>query len=207
MEENNKNGHCPHCQVSDETIQNLKNSAQNSKKAEHDFKKQQKGGDRLGLVRAQKVKKIIFIGLILVLVAGGAVWGLANYKPASSSDKPKITVYYSSTCSCCKEYITYLRAKGFQVDAKQTENALSVKEKYGISSDIEGCHTSVVGDYFVEGMVPAEAISKLLEEKPDIKGIALPGMPNNAPGMPGYNIKGLKVYGVSDKGTSEFISF
>ena len=200
---------CPNCNVSDETIKNLKESAAKSQgKDEYDSKKQQKEDERLNNARGKKTKKAVFIGLILALAAGGAVWGLANYKPATSSDKPKIAVYYSSTCSCCKEYITYLRAKGFEVDAKQTEDAITIKEKYGISSDIEGCHTSVVGDYFVEGMVPAEAINKLLAEKPEIKGIALPGMPSNAPGMPGFNIKGLKVYQVPVEGAaSEFISF
>ena len=205
--ENEKN--CPHCVVSDKTINDLKESAgQMSKKEEYGFKKQQKENEHSDKARARKTKKIIFAVIIAGLVVSGAVWGLANYKPASSSDKPKITVFLSPTCGCCQEYITYLRSKGFNVDKKETQNMLSIKEKYGISSDIEGCHTSVVGDYFVEGMVPAEAINKLLAEKPEIKGITLPGMPDNAPGMPGFNIKGLKAYQISAEGTSsEFMSF
>lgn len=206
MNENQKED-CPHCKVSDDTIQKLKDSAQSSKKSDYDLKRQEAEKERFLKTRWQKKKKIIYFAVALVLVAGMAFAG-AKYIPFKSQSGPEITVFYSPTCGCCQEYITYLRAKGFNVKAQQTDNTLSIKEKYGILSDIEGCHTSVVGNYFIEGMVPAEAISKLLAEKPDINGIALPGMPENAPGMPGFNIKGLKVYQISKQGiSSEFISF
>lgn len=207
MHENQKE-HCEHCQVSDETIQKLKNNAASNKKSEYELKKESAEKERSSKLRWQKNKKIVYFVSAIVLLAGLAYVG-TKYIPFNNSQSgPKITVFYSSTCGCCKEYITYLRAKGFQVEAKESSNQISIKEKYGISSDIEGCHTSVVEGYFVEGMVPAEAISKLLAEKPDIRGIALPGMPENAPGMPGFNIKGLKVYQISKEGaSSEFISF
>lgn len=204
----NQKEHCQHCQVSDETIQKLKENAQSNKKSEYELKKELAEKERSSKLRWQKNKKIIYSVSAVVLLAGLA-FAAVKYIPFNNSQSgPKITVFYSSTCSCCKEYITYLRVKGFQVEAKQTNNQISIKEEYGISSNVEGCHTSVVEGYFVEGMVPAEAIRKLLAEKPDIKGIALPGMPENAPGMPGFNIKGLKVYQISKEGaSSEFISF
>ncbi len=60
-----------------------------------------------------------------------------------------------------------------------------IKDKYNIPRQLQSCHTSIIGDYFVEGHVPVEAIARLIAEKPDIAGIALPGMPSGSPGMPG----------------------
>ena len=68
-----------------------------------------------------------------------------------------------------------------------------VKQKYGVNREIEACHTAIVGDYVVEGHVPADLIKKMLKEKPAVAGIAVPGMPMGSPGMDGatrerYNV-------------------
>ena len=60
-----------------------------------------------------------------------------------------------------------------------------IKQKYGVREDLEGCHSTVIGKYVVEGHVPVAPIKRLLDEKPDIKGISLPGMPEGSPGMSG----------------------
>ncbi|MBS3165817.1 DUF411 domain-containing protein [Candidatus Woesearchaeota archaeon] len=60
-----------------------------------------------------------------------------------------------------------------------------IKEKYSVPGSMLSCHTLVIGNYFVEGHVPTEAIDKMLNEKPDIKGIGMGGMPSGSPGMPG----------------------
>ena len=52
-------------------------------------------------------------------------------------------------------------------------------------TNLESCHTTIVEGYVIEGHIPVEVINKLLKEKPDIKGIAMPGMPSGSPGMPG----------------------
>ena len=82
-----------------------------------------------------------------------------------------------------------------------TQNMLTIKEKYNIPQDLESCHTGIVGNYFLEGHIPIEAIKKLLEEKPDILGIALPGMPSDAPGMGGVKKGEYKVQGLSKDGS------
>lgn len=197
---------CPHCAVSDETIKSLKESASQDsagKKDEYQLKKEQKERERVNQIRGRKIKKIVYFTAAVILIAGLAFAGV-KYIPSNSQSGPKITVFYSSTCSCCKEYITYLRAKGFQVDAKETNDAISIKEKYNVPEDMQGCHTSVIGGYVVEGMVPVQAIEKLLAEKPEIDGIVLPGMPENAPGMPGFNGSVLKVYALKNGVSSEF---
>jgi hypothetical protein len=110
-----------------------------------------------------------------------------NVNPWASSEKegPEMTVYYSNSCTCCKRYVQYLREHGFSVEQRlRTNRGLQgVKNKHGIGSSMQSCHTAVVGDYVVEGHVPVEAIERLLEEAPNVKGISVPGMPRHSPGM------------------------
>ena len=53
----------------------------------------------------------------------------------------------------------------------------------GVTTELSSCHTAKVGNYMVEGHVPAADIQRLLKEKPAIAGIAVPGMPMGSPGM------------------------
>ena len=87
---------------------------------------------------------------------------------------------------------------------KPTEDMGSIKEQYGIEEDKQSCHTTVIGDYFVEGHVPLAAVEKLLSEKPAIDGIGLPGMPIGTPGMPGVKQAPYEVY---QKNGSDFSPF
>lgn len=200
MNENQKEN-CPHCKVSDDTIQKLKDSA--DKKTEYESKKQKKKMEMDSKTRFIKVKKIAFWAVGL-LVASGLVFAGFGYFSQKQAGAVKATVFFSPTCSCCKGYITYLRSKGFDVEAKSTDNMLAVKEKYNIPSNVESCHTAIIGDYFVEGHMPIQFIEKLLAEKPDIDGIALPGMPQGSPGMPGFKSAASEVYAVNNGNSSEF---
>lgn len=106
-----------------------------------------------------------------------------------------ITVYKSPTCGCCGNYIAELRRQGASVDVKEISDAdLAVKKReFGVSENLESCHTSVVDGYVVEGHVPMEAVARLLSERPAIKGIALPGMPAGSPGMSGVKTAPFEV--------------
>jgi len=81
----------------------------------------------------------------------------------------------------------------------------SIKEQYGVPREMESCHTSIFGDYVVEGHMPFEAITKMLEEKPEINGIALPNMPAGSPGMPGTKKGPFTIYALSDDSTSTYM--
>ncbi len=81
------------------------------------------------------------------------------------------------------------------------ENTTSIEKKYGVPKELESCHMMIVGDYFVEGHVPLEAINKLLGEKPDIVGIAMAGMPSGSPGMPGSKEGDFIIYAVNYNGS------
>ncbi len=98
-------------------------------------------------------------------------------------DLNTITVYKSPTCGCCSEWEEHLRSAGFKVDSIQRRDMHSIKAKYGIKSQLSSCHTAVIGDYVIEGHVPTADIEKLLQQKPKIRGLAAPGMPQHSPGM------------------------
>ncbi|MDO8565598.1 MAG: DUF411 domain-containing protein [Candidatus Moranbacteria bacterium] len=117
------------------------------------------------------------------------------------------TVYKEATCGCCLGYVAELKKQGFTVDVKSLgdEDMTAVKERYGISEDKQSCHTTIIGDYFIEGHVPIEAVEKLLIEKPKIAGIGLPGMPLGTPGMPGVKQVPYEIYEKAGDTFSEFM--
>jgi hypothetical protein len=104
---------------------------------------------------------------------------------AAAQEKVAATLYKDPSCSCCDAHADYLRANGFSVTVVEQPNMTPIKQKYGVPRDLQGCHSTVIGKYVVEGHVPVGPIKRLLAEKPDIKGISLPGMPQGSPGMSG----------------------
>lgn len=94
-----------------------------------------------------------------------------------------MVVYKSATCGCCKSWITYLEKAGYEVEAVDMEDMPLQKAKYGVPRNVQSCHTGVIDGYVVEGHVPVEDIERMLAAKPDVVGIAAPGMPVGSPGM------------------------
>ena len=110
---------------------------------------------------------------------------------------PTITVYKSPSCGCCSKWVEHLESNGFVVEAKNSNNLDSIKRELGIEPQFQSCHTATIANYVVEGHVPAADIKKMLAEKPDINGLAVPGMPMGSPGMEGprkdnYNVLAIK---------------
>ena len=98
-------------------------------------------------------------------------------------DIPKVISYRSSSCSCCKKWINHLRDNGLEVVDNIVEDVSVIKIQYQIPNNLRSCHSAQIGKYTIEGHVPIESIKKLLEEKPLISGLAVPGMPHGSPGM------------------------
>ncbi|TNG92615.1 DUF411 domain-containing protein [Pasteurellaceae bacterium USgator11] len=94
----------------------------------------------------------------------------------------KMTVWKDPYCGCCVEWVEYLQANGFEIEVIESLR-IGVREKLGIDMQYSSCHTAQIGDYVIEGHVPAEDIKRLLAEKPDAVGLAVPGMPIGSPGM------------------------
>lgn len=92
-------------------------------------------------------------------------------------------MHRSPTCGCCLKWAERAREAGYTVTVKETADIMAVKRRLGVPEALASCHTSEAGGYAVEGHVPLGAIDKLLATRPEIRGIAVPGMPLGAPGM------------------------
>jgi hypothetical protein len=127
----------------------------------------------------------IFLPLILALLA---------VSRTDAEDAPNATMYKQAYCSCCDGHADHLRANGFKVTVVETDQLSKIKTKHRVPPEFEGCHTIEIGGYVVEGHVPATIIRKLLKERPNIRGISLPGMPDGSPGMSGIKREPFVVY-------------
>jgi len=106
----------------------------------------------------------------------------ANPKAAPAA-LPLVSVHKSPTCGCCGLWVEHMREAGFKVEVHETDDLQPIKQRLGVPHSHASCHTAQVGAYFVEGHVPAEAVRRLLTQRPDARGIAVPGMPMGSPGM------------------------
>jgi hypothetical protein len=130
-----------------------------------------------------------------LMLALGVLLGIA----VARADDTKVMMYKNPQCGCCEEYAKYLRRNGFKVTVKETHNMSLISRQNGVPEKLAGCHTMLIGGYVVEGHVPVGAINKLLKERPNIKGISLPGMPDGSPGMTGVKTEPFTIYEVSDE--------
>ncbi|MCG7886690.1 MAG: DUF411 domain-containing protein [Candidatus Thiodiazotropha taylori] len=110
---------------------------------------------------------------------------LAALTLSTHSFAADVIVYKSPTCGCCNDWVKHLQQNGFSVQAHDRRDMQLVKCTLNVPQGLQSCHTAVVGDYVVEGHVPAKEIVRLLREKPAVEGISVPGMPMGSPGMEG----------------------
>lgn len=96
---------------------------------------------------------------------------------------PTVTVYKSPYCGCCQYWVQHMKEAGFDVREVETHDLAAQRKKAGIPDKLASCHVSEVEGYSLEGHVPASEVRKLLKARPAIRGLAVPGMPANAPGM------------------------
>jgi len=146
------------------------------------------------------LRALVFTALALL---GGAAVVLGSREPAPRANgaapapvAPMVTsvleaapasdviqVYKSPTCGCCGEWIEHLREHGFTVEVVDQPNMMAVKSELGLPGELASCHTARIAGYLVEGHVPAQDIRRLLEERPEVAGLSVPGMPVGSPGM------------------------
>ena len=117
------------------------------------------------------------------LCAITALWIAAPRAFGQNAPQP-IEVWKSPSCGCCNDWIAYLEKNGFAVKVYDTGND-TMRRKLGLPGMYGSCHTALVAGYVVEGHVPVREIRRLLAEKPDALGIAVPAMPVGSPGMDG----------------------
>ena len=121
---------------------------------------------------------------------------------AAGNPKPLVTLFKNPQCSCCESYAEYLRNSGYEVKVVMSHDLPLIRQRQGISTELEGCHTSLVGGYFVEGHIPVEHMDRLLTERPEIDGISIPGMPPGTPGMGGPKPESLTIYALAANGNA-----
>src|SRR5690606_138388 len=114
-----------------------------------------------------------------------ATCALAAAVPAAlaGSSPPVVEVWRSPTCGCCGAWVKHLQQGGFATRVHMVEDTAPVRRRLGIPEALGSCHTAKVGDYAIEGHVPASDIRRLLAEKPKARGLTAPGMPAGSPGM------------------------
>ena len=124
--------------------------------------------------------------IVVVAVAAAAFAGFSVINGSSSAKE--ILVYKTPTCGCCGKWVEHLEAEGYDVTTQDVNNLTGIKNMHKIPAGLRTCHTGIIDGYVIEGHVPARFVTQLIEQKPDIAGIGVPGMPIGSPGMEGaYN--------------------
>lgn len=121
-----------------------------------------------------------------------------------------VEVLKSASCGCCIAWGEHMREQGFAVSEKNVSlvELNTAKNEAGLREEHKSCHTAYVDGYVVEGHVPAEDVRRLLTERPDAIGLAVPGMPFGSPGMgePGPDAEPYDVLLVKRDGSTEVYS-
>ena len=99
----------------------------------------------------------------------------------------------------------HLQDNGYTVETKHVNGAelAAIKAEHGVPGELQGCHTATVDGYVIEGHVPADLVARLLEQRPDVVGLAVPGMPVGSPGMVGPNPQPYNVMAFDQDGDAE----
>jgi hypothetical protein len=119
------------------------------------------------------------------VLGAGIMLSLGLAAPAKAQSLPEIAVSKDPSCGCCAAWADHLRAAGFPVKVTPQPDMDAVKARLGVPGALASCHTAEVAGYVLEGHVPASAVLRLLKERPQAKGLAVPGMPIGSPGMEG----------------------
>ena len=136
-----------------------------------------------------------------VTVIAASLFGSA----ANAADT--VRVHKDPNCSCCSGWVRYLETEGFVATIDETTDLEGISKRLGVPSDLAACHTAEVGGYVVEGHVPAAAIRGLLRERPDARGLAVPGMPVGSPGMEGRPAQRYAVVLFGGSGRRTYMQF
>lgn len=144
---------------------------------------------------------IVLILSLLCLVSTSEV---AAQDSGISQDLPKMAVHKRPDCNCCSRWVDHLKENGFEVSASDAPDLATIKDDASIPDSLRSCHTAFVGDYTIEGHVPAEVIKRMLQEQPDITGLTVPGMPIGSPGMemPGREAESYEVIAFTKDGST-----
>lgn len=121
-----------------------------------------------------------------------ALLALPLAAPTAFAAVPQVQVWKDPACGCCQDWVKHLNAHRIATRVHDSGN-VQARARLGIPERLGSCHTgwiavpgaNVPGGYAIEGHVPARAIHRLLADRPNAIGLAVPGMPIGSPGMDG----------------------
>ncbi|WP_128000261.1 DUF411 domain-containing protein [Piscinibacter defluvii] len=117
--------------------------------------------------------------------------GVALALPAAAAPAVQGEIWKSPSCGCCKDWIAHMQAAGFALTVHETGNT-AIRGRLKMPAPLGSCHTALIGGYAIEGHVPAREVQRLLKERPQAVGLAVPGMPIGSPGMDGPEYGGQR---------------
>ena len=116
-------------------------------------------------------------------------------------------VHKDPNCGCCNGWAAHIRSAGLHVAVDEREDLATIRRRLGVPDDLGACHTAEIDGYVVEGHVPAQAVQRLLKERPAAIGLAVPGMPPGSPGMESPNPRPYDVLLFDNSGRRVFMRF
>ncbi|MBL27277.1 MAG: metal-binding protein [Rhodospirillaceae bacterium] len=144
-----------------------------------------------------------------VLIGGTALLAISPTLARAQGARPAIHVLKDPNCGCCSAWIAILENDGFSVSTERSAGTLLMRYKIenGIPQEMVSCHTGEIAGYMIEGHVPPADIRRLLAERPDAVGLAVPGMPYGSPGMgPEDEREAYDVFLIRRDGSTEVFS-
>lgn len=136
------------------------------------------------------------------IAVAATVATLASASAQEADPEKSILVFKTPWCGCCQVWADKMIEAGYTVETRDMNDLSLIKKQGGVTDQLAGCHTSVIGGerkYVLEGHVPIEAVEKLMSEKPDVRGLAVPGMPQGSLGMGFDRNAQYNVYAYSDR--------
>ena len=124
-----------------------------------------------------------------------------------AATEPLVTVHRDPSCGCCSGWVQHLQKAGFPTKVLDSTDLYAVNTRLGVPDDLAACHTAEVSGYVNEGHVPAIAVKRLLAEKPEAIGLAVPGMPIGSPGMEGGSPEKYEVVLFGPSGRRSYMRF
>jgi hypothetical protein len=138
------------------------------------------------------------------LLGAGAAGGLLA-RTAAAAGRPVVEVWKSPSCGCCTGWVEHMRAAGFDMVVHEGDPA-AVRASLRVPEALASCHTAIVEGYVLEGHVPAADVRRLLAQRPEAAGLAVPGMPADAPGMDGRTGEPYEVILFGGDGTARMFA-
>lgn len=130
--------------------------------------------------------------------------GLLLSSALHAAEAPSIEVYRDPNCGCCSAWVEHLQANGFTVNEHIEQDMSAVKQRLGVPPRLASCHTGVINGQFVEGHVPARDVLGL-KQRPELAGLAVPGMPHGSPGMETGRQDSYEVIGLDRQGKESVV--